>query len=150
MARLHEYQGKQLLEATGVPVPEGDVASTPEEAKRIAQEIGKSVAIKAQVWATGRFKAGGIKFANNPQEAERAASEIIGAQIKEFQVEKVLVEEKLDIDREYYAGVIVDDSYKVRAPVVIFSTQGGVEIEEIAQASPEKVSRLTVDIHHGL
>ncbi len=150
MARLHEYQGKRLLEVTGVPVPEGDVASTPKEARRIAEEIGKPVAIKAQVWATGRFKAGGIKFADNPQEAERAASEIIGTQIKDFQVEKVLVEEKLDIDREYYAGVIVDDSYKVRAPVVIFSTQGGVEIEEIAKASPEKISRLTVDIHHGL
>lgn len=150
MARLYEYQGKQLLEAVGSRAPQGDVASTPKEVQRIAQDIGKPVAIKAQVWVTGRFKAGGVKFANNPQEAERVASEILGARIEEFQVERVLVEEKLDIDREYYAGVIVDDSYKVRAPVVIFSTQGGVEIEEIAKASPEKISRMTVDIHHGL
>jgi len=108
------------------------------------------VAIKAQVWATGRFKAGGVKFATNPEEAERAAREIIGSEVKGVQVEEILVEEKLDIDREFYTSVIVDDSYKVRAPVVIFSTEGGVEIEEIAKAFPEKISRMTVDIHHGL
>ncbi len=150
MARLHEYQAKRLLQAAGVLVPEGDVASTPADAQRIAEEIGKPVVVKAQVWATGRFKAGGIKFADSPREVEKAASELLGAQIKGLRVDKVLIEERLDVEREYYAGVLVDDSHKVRAPVVIFSSQGGVDVEEVAAASPEKVSRRTVDILNGL
>ena len=150
MARLYEYQGKQLLKEIGVPVPEGDVASTPQEARAIAERIGKPVAVKAQIWATGRFKAGGIKFADDPDGAEKAAGELLGAEVKGFPVEKVLVEEKLDVDQEYYAGVIVDDSYKVKGPVVIFSTEGGVDIEEVAEAAPEKISRLNVDILRGL
>ena len=150
MARLYEYQGKQLLRNVGVAVPQGDVASTPEEAKRIAKEIGEPVTVKAQIWATGRFKAGGIRFATNPGEAERVAAQLLGSRIKGFRVEKVLVEKKLEIDREYYAGVIVDDSYKVRAPVVIFSTEGGVDIEEVARRSPEKIARMTVDIRRGM
>jgi len=150
MARLHEYRGKELLKDVDVPVPQGDVASTPEEAKRIAAEIGKPVAIKAQIWATGRFKAGGIQFAATPEEAEKAAGELLGSQIKGFPVERVLVEEKLEIEREYYAGVIVDDSYRVRAPVVMFSTEGGVDIEEIVRRSPGKIARMTVDIRRGL
>ncbi|TEU15881.1 MAG: succinyl-CoA synthetase subunit beta [Anaerolineales bacterium] len=150
MARLYEYQGKQILKEIGVPVPEGGVASTPQEARQIAERIGKPVAVKAQIWATGRFKAGGIKFANDPDGAEKAAEELLGAEVKGFPVEKVLVEERLDVDQEYYVGVIVDDSYKVKGPVVIFSTEGGVDIEEVAETSPEKVSRLNVDIFHGL
>ena len=150
MARLYEYQGKQILREIGVSVPEGDVASTPQEAREIAERIGKPVAVKAQIWATGRFKAGGIKFADDPGEAEKAAGELLGVEVKGFPVEKVLVEEKLDIDQEYYAGVIVDDSCKVKGPVVIFSTEGGVDIEEVAETSPEKISRLKVDIFHGL
>jgi len=150
MARLYEYQGKQLLKEIGVPIPEGDVASTPQEAREIAERIGKPVAVKAQIWATGRFKAGGIQFADDPGRAEKAAGELLGAEVKGFPVEKVLVEEKLDVDQEYYAGVIVDDSYKVKGPVVIFSTEGGVDIEEVAETSPEKISRLSVDIFHGL
>jgi len=122
------------------------VASTPQEAREIAERIGKPVAVKAQIWATGRFKAGGIKFADDPSGAEKAAGELLGVEVKGFPVEKVLVEEKLDVDREYYAGVIVDDSYKVKGPVVIFSTEGGVDIEEVAETSPEKISRLNVDI----
>jgi succinyl-CoA synthetase beta subunit len=150
MARLYEYQGKQILKEIGVPTPEGDVASTPQEAREIAERIGEPVAVKAQIWATGRFKAGGIRFADDPDEAEKAAGELLGAEIKGFPVEKVLVEQKLDVDQEYYAGVIVDDSYKVKGPVVIFSTEGGVDIEEVAETSPEKISRLNVDIFHGL
>ncbi|MBI5956476.1 MAG: acetate--CoA ligase family protein [Chloroflexi bacterium] len=99
MARLFEYQGKQILEEVGLSIPKGAVASTHEEAKGIAAEIGKPVAIKAQIWATGRFKAGGIRFAANPDEAERIAGEILGSQIKGSRVERVLVEEKLAIDR---------------------------------------------------
>jgi len=150
MARLYEYQGKQILREIGVSVPEGDVASTPQEAREVAERIGKPVAVKAQIWATGRFKAGGIKFADDPGEAEKAAGELLGVEVKGFPVEKVLVEEKLDIDQEYYAGVIVNDSCKVKGSVVIFSTEGGVDIEEVAETSPEKISRLKVDIFHGL
>jgi len=150
MARLYEYQGKQILKEIGVPIPEGGVASTPQEAREIAERIGQPVAVKAQIWATGRFKAGGIQFADDPGGAERAAGELLGAEVKGFPVEKVLVEEKLDVDQEYYAGVIVDDSHKVKGPVVIFSTEGGVDIEEVAETSPEKISRLSVDIFHGL
>ena len=124
MARLYEYQGKQLLKVAKVPIPQGEVASTPQEVRKIAEKIGKPVAIKSQVWAGGRGKAGGIKFANNPDEAERVAKDIFGMEIKNLKVEKVLVEEKLDVDKEYYVGVIIDASREVRAPVVMFSTEG--------------------------
>jgi len=108
LVRLYEYQGKQLPKEAAVAVPDGDIASTPPEAARIAKKIASPVTIKAQIWATGRFKAGGIRFADNPQEAEKAASDILGREIKGNKVQKVLVEERLQIEREYYAGVIVD------------------------------------------
>jgi len=149
MVKLYEYQGKQLLKIPGVPVPEGGAVSTPEEAEKIAEKIGKPVVIKAQIWATGRFKAGGIKFAENPNAAKEAAEEILGAEIKGLKVEKVLVEEKLDIDKEYYAGVIVNDSYKVKAPVVMFSVEGGVDIEEVAKEHPEKVVSVIIPYLEG-
>ena len=98
MARIYEYQGKEVLQKEGIPIPEGCSVSSPAEAKSIAQKIGKPVVIKAQIWATARYKAGGIKFAQNPEEAERAAQELIGSEIKGLTVEKLLVEEKLDID----------------------------------------------------
>lgn len=150
MARLYEYQGKKVLSEVGTPIPKGGVASTKEEARKIAASIDGPVAVKAQIWATGRFKAGGIKFADNPEEAEKAADELLGSKIKDFGVEKVLVEQKLDIDKEYYAGVITDSSYKVRAPVVMFSSEGGVDIEEVAEKSPEKISSLTVNVFRGI
>jgi succinyl-CoA synthetase beta subunit len=150
MVRLHEYQGKQLLRNVGIAVPEGDVASTPEEAKKIAEKIGKPVAVKAQIWATHRFKANGIRFADNPIDAEKVAGFLLGAEILGFKVEKVLVEEKLDIEKEYYASVMVDDSYKVKAPVVMFSTTGGIDLEEVALKYPEKIAQIRVDIFHGV
>lgn len=150
MVRLYEYQGKLLLKNAGIPVPLGEIAKTPKEAYEIASRIGKPVVIKAQIWATGRFKAGGIKVANNPSEAEKAAEEIIGGEIKGFKVERVLVEEKLDISEEFYAGIIIDDSYKVKGPVVMFSSVGGVDVEEVAAKSPEKVVTATVDFFKGL
>ncbi|MGZ3558930.1 MAG: ATP-grasp domain-containing protein, partial [Thermodesulfobacteriota bacterium] len=124
MARLYEYQGKQLLKASKVPIPQGEAASTPQEAKKIAEKIGKPVAIKSQVWAGGRGKAGGIKFAEHPLDAEIVANQLLGSEIKNLRVEKVLVEEKLGIQKEYYVGVIIDASKEVRAPVVMFSTEG--------------------------
>jgi succinyl-CoA synthetase beta subunit len=150
MARIYEYQGKELLKVVGVPIPQGKVVSRPKEAKEVAKEIGRPVAIKAQVWATGRFKAGGIQFATTPEEAERVAGKILGSEIKGLSVEKVLVEEKLDVDKEYYIGVIVDSSYKVKAPVLAFSTEGGVDIEEVASRNPERVAQMVVRYRHGV
>jgi succinyl-CoA synthetase beta subunit len=150
MVRLYEYQGKQLLRDVKIPVPAGKVATTPEEVRSIAEEIKKPVAVKAQIWATGRFKAGGIKFANNPDEAEKVARELIGAEIKGIKVERVLVEEKLDIQSEFYTGVIVDTSREVSGPVIMFSTAGGVDIEQAARETPEKVARMNVDYLRGV
>jgi succinyl-CoA synthetase beta subunit len=150
MARIFEYQGKQLLKNVGVKIPEGDVASSPEEAKKIAKKVGKPVAIKAQIWTTGRFQAGGIKFANNPDDAFTRAKEILGAKIKGLVVKKVLVEEMLNVLHEYYAGIIVDSSIKVRAPVLVFSTEGGTGIEEVAARNPERVARHVIDPIVGL
>jgi succinyl-CoA synthetase beta subunit len=150
MVRLHEYQGKQVLSSVKIPVPVGKVASTPAEAKSIAAEIKKPVAVKAQVWVTGRFSAGGIKFANTPEEAENAAKQLLGAEIKGLKVEKVLVEEKLDVAEEYYAGIIVDPGRKNRAPVLIFSSKGGTGVEEIAQKYPQNVAQMTIDVMRGL
>jgi len=144
--KLYEYQGKKLLKAQGIPVPESDVASTPQEACAIAAKLSRPVAIKSQIGVTGRFKAGGIKFADNINEVERVATELLGKTIKGFKVNKVLVEEKLSVDKEFYLSVIVDDSYKVKKPVIMFSTEGGVEIEEIAAKFPEKIVSINVDL----
>lgn len=150
MVRLYEYQGKRLLREFGVPTPKGDVASSPGEARRIAEEIGGAVAVKAQAWVTGRMRAGGILFAEDPEEAEEAAGRLLGSKLKGFRVERVLVEERLSVEREFYAGVIVDDSYRVKAPTLLFSTEGGVEVEEIMAKHPERLSRVAVDILEGL
>jgi succinyl-CoA synthetase beta subunit len=147
MARLFEYQGKELLKKAKVPIPPGEVATTPQEARKIAEKIGKPVAIKSQIWAGGRGKAGGIQFAQTPDEAEKVAGKLLGSEIRNLTVEKVLVEEKLDIDREFYAGVIIDASREVRAPVVMFSTEGGVDIEEVPS---EKIAQMNVDVLRGL
>jgi succinyl-CoA synthetase beta subunit len=147
MARLFEYQGKELLKKAKVPIPPGEVAKTPQEARKIAEKIGKPVAIKSQIWAGGRGKAGGIQFAQTPDEAEKVAGKLLGSEIRNLTVEKVLVEEKLDIDKEFYAGVIIDASRKVRAPVVMFSTEGGVDIEEVPS---DKIAQMNVDVLRGL
>ena len=148
MARLHEFQGKDLLRRFGIALPQGRAASTPEEARAIAEEIGKPVMVKAQAWVTGRASLGGIQKANSPAEAADAAAAMLGMNIKGFRVEQVLVEEQLEIAREFYAGVIVDD--REQAPLIMFSSIGGTGIEEIAAAHPDKVSRTHVDIDTGL
>jgi succinyl-CoA synthetase beta subunit len=146
MARLYEYQGKQLLKKAKVSIPQGEVASTPQEAGKIAEKIGKPVAVKVQVWAGGRGKAGGIKIAEHPLDAQIAAQSLLGSEIKKMKVEKVLVEEKLNIDKEYYVGVIIDSSMGVRSPVVMFSGEGGMEIETVPS---EKIAQMTVDVLRG-
>lgn len=150
MVRLFEYQGKELLKSVGITIPKGGVAQNSEEAKNLAEKIGKPVAIKAQIWATGRFKAGGIKFAHNPEEAKVITKELIGEEIKGFNVKKVLVEEQLGIEKEFYAGIVIDDSYKVKGPVMMLSSKGGVDVEEIASKSPEMISSININIDVGL
>ena len=150
MTRLLEHQGKNILRKTGVRVPAGDVAATPPIAKEIAERLHCPVVIKAQVSATGRFKAGGIAFAESPIDAEKAAERILGSRIKGLVVEKALVEEKLTIEKEFYASVIVNDSYKVKSPVLMISTRGGVDLEQTALEHPEEVRSRTVNILDGL
>ena len=148
MARLFEHQGKEILKKFKVPIPEGEVASSADQAKEIAAKLGRPVVIKAQTWTTGRAGSGGVKFADSPDQVESAAGEIIGSTIKGFVVEKVLVEEKLDIKSEYFAGIIIDDA--AACPVLIFSSVGGTGIEEIAREHPDKVIRHAIDIKDGL
>jgi succinyl-CoA synthetase beta subunit len=148
MAKLYEYQGKKMLERGGISIPNGKIAMTKEEAKKITEEIGKEVVIKAQTWVTGRAQVGGVKFADNPLEAERIAHQILGMNIKGFKVREILVEERLDIDREFYLGMIIDDV--VKSPILIFSSIGGTGIEEIAKKYPEMVVKYTVDLNRGI
>jgi succinyl-CoA synthetase beta subunit len=146
--KLHEYQAKEIFAGYGIPVPGGKVAATPEEAGSIAREIGKKVVIKAQVHVGGRGKAGGIKFASSPEEAVKVASDILSMEIKGLPVKKVLVGECLDVSDEYYLGIIVDR--KSQKPVVMVSSAGGVDIEEVARETPEKIHKYAVDPERGL
>jgi len=148
MAKLYEYQGKELLVKGGIVIPKGGRAKTKEEAKKIAEEIGKPVVIKAQAWVTGRAQAGGVKFGQDPDEAEKMASQILGMDIKGFKVREILVEEKLDIDREFFVGMVIDDVAK--CPTLVFSSVGGTGIEEIARQYPDKMARFPIDISTGL
>jgi len=146
--KLHEYQAKQLFARYGIPVPKGEVASTPTEARTIAEKLNKPVAIKAQVLVGGRGKAGGIKVAKSPDETEQLAGQILGMRIKGLPVEKVLVEEALDIAAEYYLGIIVDRSKERN--LVMVSAMGGVDIEEVAETHPEAIARAYIDPFIGL
>jgi succinyl-CoA synthetase beta subunit len=148
MARLHEYQGKALLKQFGVSVPRGAAAKTDDDAQAIAEEIGGPVVVKAQVWVTGRAGKNLVYFADNPAEVARIAHDLLGREVGNFRVEQILVEERVTIAREFYLGVIIDDS--ARAPVIIFSSIGGTGIEDIAQQHPEKVARAVFNINTGL
>ena len=132
----------------GIAVPDGKVAKTSEEAVSIASELSSPVVVKMQAWTTGRADMGGIKFADTPEEAGEMASEILGMKVKNFTVDKVLIEKKLNIKQEFYAAVIIDD--KSAKPMVIFSSIGGTGIEEIAEEHPDKVARISVDVRDGL
>jgi succinyl-CoA synthetase beta subunit len=148
VAKLYEYQGKGLLKEGGILVPEGKVVKNKQEAKKLAEEIGTPVVIKAQAWVTGRAQAGGVKFAQDSVEAEKVAEQILGMDLKGFKVREILVEERLDIDREFYIGMIVDDV--VKCPILIFSSVGGTGIEEISRRYPEQVEKFPIDITAGL
>ncbi len=146
--KIHEYQAKDVLARYGIPLQPGRVAHTPEEAEAIARELGTPVVIKAQVYVGGRGKAGGIQFGDTPEEARASAQKVLGMDIKGLTVEKVLVVSKIDIQEEYYMGIVLDR--KTQAPVVMVSTAGGIDIEEVAATTPEKIVKQPIDMRWGL
>ena len=145
---IHEYQAKEIFRKAGIPIPPGDVAHTPAEAEKLAAKFGGTVVIKAQVHTGGRGKAGGVKLAKNPAEARELAGKIIGMKIKDLPVQTVLVTPAAEIATEAYAGIIVDRASK-RA-VFMVSPAGGIDIEEVAAKTPDKIMRLAVDPRYGL
>ena len=152
---IHEYQAKELLKRYGVPVPLGKVVSTPQEARGVAVELGGRCVVKAQIHAGGRGKAGGVKLARDPADAEKKAAEILGKNLVTHQtgpegrqVRKVLIEQGLNIDRELYLGMVLDRAQSRIA--VICSSEGGVEVEEVAAKNPEKILKELIDPAVGL
>ena len=146
--KLHEYQSKRLFGEYGIPVPQGEVATTPEEARQIAERIGGPVVVKSQVLVGGRGKAGGVKLAQTPEEAEARARDILGMDIKGLTVEKVLIDPAADIKNEIYLAVILDRA--ARRIAIMASAAGGVDIEEVAATTPEKIITVRVDPFLGL
>ena len=146
--KLHEYQSKQIFAKYGIPIPKGRVAATASEAKAIAEELGSRVVIKSQVLVGGRGKAGGVKLAKDPEEAEQLATQILAMEIKGLPVRKVLVDEAAAIESEIYFSITNDRA--ARKPVMIASAAGGMEIEEVAAKTPEKIIKLHIDPLLGL
>ena len=145
---IHEYQAKDILRAEGVPIPAGEVASTPEQVEAIATKIGGMVVVKAQVHTGGRGKAGGVKLAKTPAEAKEIASKILGMKINGLTVYTVLVTAAADIATEAYVGIILDRA--TRKPVFMVSPAGGIDIEQVAAETPEKILKLPIDTRYGL
>ena len=146
--KLHEYQSKQIFAKYGIPIPKGRVAATASEAKAIAEELGGRVVVKSQVLVGGRGKAGGVKLAKDSEEAEQLAAQILAMEIKGLQVRKVLVDEAAAIETEIYFSITNDRAAK--KPVMIASAAGGVEIEEVAAKTPEKIVKVYIDPLLGL
>ena len=146
--KIHEHQAMEIFAEYGLPVSGFDVATSPADARAAAESRGGSVIIKAQVHVGGRGKAGGVKLARDADEAERHAESILGMDIKGLTVEKVVVAEVVDIDREYYIGIVVDRATK--KPVYMVSSEGGVDIEEVARETPERIHKHSVDPERGL
>jgi len=146
--RLHEYEAVNIFERYGIPVPERDLATSPEEAQKVAERLGCPVVLKAQVLVGGRGLAGGIKVAQDPEEAYRLSTEMLGSEIKGLPARTILVEREVDIEKELYFGITVD-GYEGK-PVVLVSTEGGMNIEEVARRFPEKIARLHVEAGHEL
>jgi succinyl-CoA synthetase beta subunit len=146
--KLHEYQSKEIFSKRGIPIPRGQIAENAEQARQIAAEIGRKVVIKSQVLVGGRGKAGGIQVANTPNEAEQIAERILEMRIKGLPVRKVLVDEAINIAKEIYLGVVVDRAAK--CATMMGSAAGGIEIEEVARTTPEKIVRVQIDPAFGL
>jgi succinyl-CoA synthetase beta subunit len=145
---IHEYQAKEIFRRHGIPIPPGEVAQSADEAERIAAKFGGTVVVKAQVHAGGRGKAGGVKLAKSPSEAREQAERILKLRIKDLPVQKVLVTPAAEIATEAYAGIIVDRASK--KAVFMVSPAGGIDIEEVAAKTPEKIRRHPVDPRYGL
>ena len=148
--KIHEFQAKAILSAYGVPVPRGEVVTTPADARQVAERLGGAVVLKAQIHAGGRGKAGGIAQASSPQEAERFAERLIGARLVTHQtgpdgrmVKRILVEEQVAVSRELYAGIVLD--HRAARPVIMAGAIGGMEIEDVAAKDPESLTRVAVD-----
>lgn len=146
--KLHEYQSKQIFAKYSIPIPKGRVAVTSSEAKQIAAELGGRTVVKAQVLVGGRGKAGGIRLAKSPSEAEELATQILAMKIKGLPVRKVLIDEAANIDKEIYLGITNDRTAK--KPVIMSSSAGGIDIEEVAAISPEKIIKVQIDPLLGL
>ena len=146
--KIHEYQAKELFRAEGIPVPRGEVVTTPEAAYDLAKKYGNTVVVKAQVLVGGRGKAGGVKLAKTPDEAKKYAGEILGMDLKGLIVDKVLVTDAVDIATEIYVGIIMDRS--TQKPVIMASAAGGVEIEVVARDNPELIHKTHVDPRYGV
>jgi succinyl-CoA synthetase beta subunit len=140
---LHEYQSKEIFRAAGIPVPPGEVASSVEDALAAADRLGYPVVVKAQVLIGGRGKAGGIKVVRGGEDLSREAGRILGMELRGLKVNRVLITPSADIAREYYAGIVLDR--KNEAPLLMVSPAGGIEIEEVARATPEKILRIPID-----
>src|SRR5881398_1414003 len=143
MARLHEYQGKAILAANGFKVPRGHVASSADEAVAVAKELSTEVVVKIQAWTTGRAGIGGVAFAKKPDEVRAHTERMLAMKVGQFPVEAVLVEEKIDIDREFFLSFAIDDA--ARAPMIIFAAGGGTGIEARAAAT----RRIPCDVNRG-
>lgn len=141
--KLFEYEARNIFNQYGIPVPKFSVVSSPEEAFKAAEEIGGRVVVKAQVLVAGRGKAGGVKLAENPEEAYRYAKQMLGSEIKGEKVRKVVISKAVDIARELYLSIIIDRS--IGAPVILVSPEGGVDIEELARTKPERILKIVVD-----
>ena len=145
---IHEYQARALFRQAGIPVPEGDVATTPAQVEEITRRLGGGVVVKAQVHAGGRGKAGGVKLAQSPEEARAVAEQILRLTIKDLPVQKLLVAPIVDIASESYVGMIMDR--ESQRPVIMVSPAGGIDIEEVAATTPEKIFKLAIDPRYGL
>ena len=146
--KLFEYEAKSLAQNLGIPTPKGSVASSAEEARDIHRRIGGDVVVKAQVLVAGRGKAGGIKFASKPDETRERAIEILGLSIKGEKAKKVLVEQRLATKKELYASIVQDRAN--RCQTVLASDQGGIDIEQVAKETPERVVRHRLDPVFGM
>jgi succinyl-CoA synthetase beta subunit len=145
--KLFEFEAKNILKQYGIAIPQGKIASKPAEAQAITQEIGKPAVVKSQILVSGRGKAGGIVFVSNGAEAGDVAAKLLGSNVKGCVVERLLVEERLDIVAQFYASLTIDRQTKTY--IALASTSGGVDIEEVAQTSPEKIARYQIDITAG-
>ena len=146
--KIHEYQAKEIFAQAGIPVPQGRVVTTVQEAVDIVEELNRPVMVKAQVHVGGRGKAGGVKYAENAEAAKIWATRILEMSIKDLPVKKILVTEAVEITSELYIGIILDRITK--KPVIMVSAAGGVDIEEVAAKTPEKIHKLAVDPRVGL